>query len=38
MKIKRINQECSVCQVEDYSLVNMDSEYCLSKKRMRKNR
>lgn len=32
MKIKRINQEFSVCQVEDYSLVNMDSEYCFIEK------
>lgn len=24
MKIKKINQEFSVCQVEDYSLVNTD--------------
>ena len=27
MEIKRIHQEFSVCQVEDYSLVNLDSEY-----------
>ena len=27
MKIKKIHQEFSVCQVEDYSLVNLDSEY-----------
>lgn len=28
MKIKKIPQDFSVCQVEDYSLVNLDSEYC----------
>ncbi len=28
MKIKRIQQEFSVCQVEDYSFVNLDWEYC----------
>lgn len=28
MEIKKINGEFSVCQVEDYSLVNLDSEYC----------
>lgn len=27
MKIKKIYQDFSVCQVEDYSLVNLDSEY-----------
>ena len=27
MEIKKINQEFSVCQVEDYSFVNLDSEY-----------
>lgn len=27
MEIKRIHQEFSVCQVENYSLVNLDSEY-----------
>lgn len=27
VEIKRIHQEFSVCQVEDYSLVNLDSEY-----------
>ena len=27
MKIRKIHQEFSVCQVEDYSLVNLDSEY-----------
>ena len=28
MKLKRIHQDFSVCQVEDYSLVNLRSEYC----------
>ena len=28
MKLKRIHQDFSVCQVEDYSLVNLKSEYC----------
>ncbi len=28
MVIKKIYQEFSVCQVEDYSLVNLDSKYC----------
>lgn len=28
MEIKKICQEFSVCQVEDYSLVNLKSEYC----------
>lgn len=28
MKIKKIPQDFSVCQVEDYALVNLDSEYC----------
>lgn len=28
MEIKRIHQDFSVCQVEDYSLVSLDSEYC----------
>lgn len=27
MKIKTIRQDFSVCQVEDYSLVNLDSEF-----------
>lgn len=27
MEIKKIHQDFSVCQVEDYSLVNLDSEY-----------
>lgn len=28
MVIKKIYQEFSVCQVEEYSLVNLDSKYC----------
>ena len=32
MKIKRINQEFSVCQVEDYSLVKMGWEDCVIEK------
>ena len=28
VKIKKIPQDFSVCQVEDYALVNLDSEYC----------
>lgn len=28
MEIKRIHQDFSVCQLEDYSLVNPDSMYC----------
>ena len=27
MEIKKIHQEFSVCQVEDYSFVNLDSDY-----------
>ena len=27
MEIKKIHQEFSVCQVEDYSFVDLDSEY-----------
>jgi hypothetical protein len=27
MEIKRIEQDFTVCQVKDYSLVNLDSEY-----------
>ena len=29
MKIRKIHHEFSVCQVKDYSLVNLDSEYSL---------
>lgn len=28
MEIKKINQDFSICQVKDYSLTNLDSEYC----------
>ena len=28
MEIKKIHQEFSVCQVENYSLVNLEAEYC----------
>ena len=28
MEIKKFNQDFSVCQVKDYSLTNLDSEYC----------
>ncbi len=28
MEIKKIDKEFSVCQVEDYSLVDMGAEYC----------
>ena len=28
MEIKKIHQDFSVCQVEDYSFVNLDSEFC----------
>lgn len=28
MDIKKIHQDFSVCQVEDYSLVDLESEYC----------
>ena len=27
MELKKINQEFSVCKVEDFSLVNLDVEY-----------
>ena len=32
MEIKRIHQDFSVCQVKDYSLVNLDSEYSFIEK------
>lgn len=32
MNIRLINQEFSVCQVEDYSLVNMNIPYCFPQK------
>ena len=28
MEIKKLEQSFSVCQGEDYSLVNLDAEYC----------
>ena len=28
MEIKKLNQDFSVCQMKDYSLTNLDSEYC----------
>lgn len=28
MELKRIHQDFSVCQVEDYSCVNLESKYC----------
>lgn len=28
VELKKIHQNFSVCQVEDYSLVNIESEYC----------
>ena len=32
MKIQRIHQVFSICQVEDYSLVNLESKYCFIEK------
>ena len=32
MEIKKIHQDFSVCQVKDYSLVNLNSEYCFIEK------
>lgn len=37
MKIQRIHQDFSICQVEDYSLVNLESKYCFIEKQMKKN-
>ena len=28
MELKKIKSDFSVCKVEDYSLVNLDSEFC----------
>lgn len=28
MEIKKIDEEFSLCQVEDYTYANLDSEYC----------
>lgn len=33
MKIQRIHQDFSICQVEDYSLVNLESKYCFIEKK-----
>ena len=38
MEIKRIEKDFIVCQVKDYSLVNLDSEYSFIEKQMKKNR
>ena len=32
MKIQRIHQDFSICQVEDYSLFNLESKYCFIEK------
>ena len=32
MKINRLNHDFSVCKVKDYSLVNMDAEFCFIQK------
>lgn len=32
VELKKIHQDFSVCQVEDYSLVNIESEYCFIEK------
>ncbi|MBR2401562.1 MAG: ACT domain-containing protein [Lachnospiraceae bacterium] len=37
MKIKRIEDSFSVCKVENYSLVNMNSEYCFTGKTEEEN-
>ena len=37
MKIQRIHQDFSICQVEDYSLVNLESKYCFIEKQMKKS-
>ena len=28
MEIKKIDEEFSLCQVEDYTYANLDSDYC----------
>lgn len=28
MRLRKIHQDFTVCQVEDYSLVNFESPYC----------
>ena len=37
MEIQKIHQDFSVCQVKDYSLVNLDSEYCFIEKTNEEN-
>lgn len=32
MELKKIHGDFSVCQVEDYSLVHLDSAYCFIEK------
>lgn len=32
MKIKRINEDFSVCKVEDYSMIHLDANYCFVQK------
>ena len=32
MKIQRVHQDFSICQVEDYSLVDLESKYCFIEK------
>lgn len=32
MEIKKINHDFSVCKVKDYSLVNLDAQYCFIEK------
>ena len=37
MELRRIHQDFSVCQVEDYSLVNFESQYCFIGKLTKRN-
>ena len=37
MELKMISGDFSVCKVEDYSLVNMDSDYCFIEKTEEEN-
>ena len=37
MELKKIDGDFSVCKVEDYSLVNMDSDYCFIEKTEEEN-
>ncbi|MDE6203523.1 MAG: ACT domain-containing protein [Lachnospiraceae bacterium] len=32
MEIKKIDYDFSICKVEDYSMLNLDSEYCFAGK------